>query len=217
MKVSIYSSGTLEKVKNEYNKEIKQAITGNAELKKIIQKDLKKANERIRAIKNRDLASPSVKKILAERSASGRKYSVFNISGLDLSNERDWEKAQLEYSRALSFLNNPTSTITGTKEYIKHIADNYDLPFDVANSLVDKATQPDITEHSLNIKGSNEILSEIDDIYSDVERAMFESDEDYYKSLTDVIDTGISNVRNAVNDIIQDFDSMIDDISPRLR
>ncbi|MEJ4825275.1 hypothetical protein SKA11_14410 [Enterococcus faecium] len=38
-----------------------------------------------------------------------------------------WEDLKIEYSKAVSFLRQPTSTARGTKEYAKHLKEAYDL------------------------------------------------------------------------------------------
>lgn len=38
-----------------------------------------------------------------------------------------WEDLKIEYAKAVSFLRQPTSTATGTKEYAEHLKKAYDL------------------------------------------------------------------------------------------
>ncbi len=149
-----------------------------------IKKTLDKANSRLRALKNSKWISPALKSLVAERGDRG-----FSISGLDLANEVDWTIAKNEYGRAIAFMQNPTSVVTGARQYIKNIADRY-TKGDVikANILVDKATEPTINE--TGVVSVFQYGSIIEKASSDVEDAIFEDDmtaEEYAEKLEEQI------------------------------
>lgn len=81
------------------------------------------ANRRIQNINASGLPSPAVQSIGADGADS---YSFFHASP-------NWGEMQSQYARAISFLNQPTSTLTGTKEYLQNII--------TANGLTEKDFQ----------------------------------------------------------------------------
>ena len=89
---------------------------GNGELKKQMMKTFQKANRRIQNVKKAGLSSPAVQQLISERGERG--YTYFSGARLDPRNPTDWEQLKYEYGRAIAFLNNPTSSATGARQYI---------------------------------------------------------------------------------------------------
>lgn len=139
---------------------------GTAELKNKMNKVFQRANRRIQNIQKAGLASPAVKAVIAER---GKKdYTYFSSRGLNPTNTTDWDLLRYEYGRALAFLNNPTSSATGARQYIRYQANRLNIPFESANKIVDIATDPTIDEYgNVNIFSYGDIL---DDFKADVEK-----------------------------------------------
>lgn len=159
---------------------------GTAELKKQMNKIFQRANRRIQNIQKAGLASPAVKAVIAER---GKKdYTYFSSRGLNPTNTTDWDLLRYEYGRALAFLNNPTSSATGARQYINYQAKRLNIPFESANKIVDVATDPIIDEYgNVNIFSYGEIL---DDFKADVEKIGDEigtNAVDYAKNLEDYL------------------------------
>lgn len=139
---------------------------GTAELKKQMNKIFQRANRRIQNIRKAGLASPAVKAVIAERGT--KDYTYFSGRGLNPNNTTDWDLLRYEYGRALAFLNNPTSSATGARQYINYQANRLNIPFESANKIVDIATDPTIDEYgNVNIFSYGEIL---DDFKADVEK-----------------------------------------------
>lgn len=139
---------------------------GTAELKNKMNKVFQRANRRIQNIKKAGLASPAVKAVIAERGE--KDYTYFSGRGLNPTNTTDWDLLRYEYGRALAFLNNPTSSATGARQYIKYQANRLNIPFESANKIVDIATNPTIDEYgNVNIFSYGDIL---DDFKADVEK-----------------------------------------------
>lgn len=146
MKGSIFSKSVLSKLGIELDKKIMNEVKGNPQLKKEINKVLQKANRRIQNVTNAGLASPAVKAVIAERGK--RDYTYFSINALNPKSETDWEMIKYEYGRAVAFLNNPTSTATGARQYINYQRKELNnIPFESANKIVDLATSPTIDEY----------------------------------------------------------------------
>lgn len=149
-----------------------------------INKELYKANRRLRSLKNSKWISPALKSLVAERGDRN-----FSIARLNLANEADWAIAKNEYGRAIAFMQNPTSVLTGARQYVKNIADRY-TKGDVikANILVDKATEPTINE--TGIVSVFQYGSIIEKASADVEDAIFQDDmtaEEYAEKLEEQI------------------------------
>ena len=90
---------------------------GTGDIKKQMLKTFQKANRRIQNVRNAGLSSPAVQQLISERGERG--YTYFSGSKLDPRNPTDWEQLKYEYGRAISFLNNPTSSARGARQYIK--------------------------------------------------------------------------------------------------
>ena len=169
---------------------------GTPELKKQMNKVFQRANRRIQNIQKAGLASPAVKAVIAER---GKKdYTYFSSKGLNPTDTTDWDLLRYEYGRALAFLNNPTSSATGARQYINYQAKRLNIPFESANKIVDIATDPTIDEYgNVNIFSYGEIL---DDFKADVEKIGEEigtNAVEYAKNLEDYLLNSWNTKRNA--------------------
>lgn len=169
---------------------------GTNELKKQMNKVFQRANRRIQNIEKAGLASPAVKAVIAER---GKKdFTYFSGRGLNPTNTTDWDLLRYEYGRALAFLNNPTSSATGARQYICYQANRLNIPFESANKIVDIATDPTIDEYgNVNIFSYGEIL---DDFKADVKQIGGEIGAnaiDYAKNLEDYLLNSWNSKRNA--------------------
>lgn len=140
--------------------------SGTPDLKKQMLKTFQKANRRIQNVKNAGLSSPAVQQLISERGDKG--YSFFSGANLDPRNPIDWEQLKYEYGRAIAFLNNPTSSARGARQYINYYKNELGVSFEGANKIVGLATQPEISENGeINIFNYSSIL---ENIKSDVMR-----------------------------------------------
>ena len=141
-------------------------VKGTKDLKQAMLKTFQKANRRIQNVKNAGLSSPAVQQLISERGDRG--YTYFSGANLDPRNEIDWEQLKYEYGRAISFLNNPTSSARGARQYINYYKNELGISFEGANKIVGLATQPEISENGeINIFNYSSIL---ENIKSDVMR-----------------------------------------------
>ena len=97
---SIFSVSVIKSTDRQFKEEIKDAILGNAEFKKEINKTLQQANRRIQNIEKANLASPAVKAVYAER---GKKdsFTYFSTRGLNPQNSTDSYSCGVHASRQL--------------------------------------------------------------------------------------------------------------------
>lgn len=102
--------------KTRLNKEILQAVESSPELRKEISRVFQQANRRIQNIEKAGLISPAVAALHRDTG----KYTKFSM-------KQDWESLKIEYGKAISFLRQPTSTASGTRQYNEHLRATYDL------------------------------------------------------------------------------------------
>ena len=193
---NIFSDSITSKLDNTELQLLLNFQQGTPELKKQMNKIFQRANRRIQNIQNAGLASPAVKAVIAERGA--KEYTYFSGAGLNPTNTTDWNMLRYEYGRALAFLNNPTSSATGARQYIKYQAERLNIPFESANKIVDIATDPTIDEYgNVNIFSYGDIL---DDFKTDVEQAgdlMGANAVDYAENLEDYLINSWNSKRSA--------------------
>lgn len=133
---------------------------GNRDLKSKMLKTFQKANRRIQNVRKSGLSSPAVQQIISERGERG--FTYFSGANLDPRNPIDWEQLKYEYGRAISFLNNPTSSATGARQYIRYYQNELGVSFDGANKIIGLATEPEISENGdINIFHYSSILENI--------------------------------------------------------
>lgn len=102
--------------KTRLNKDILQAVESSPELRKEISRVFQQANRRIQNIEKAGLISPAVAALHRDTG----KYTKFSMN-------QDWESLKIEYGKAISFLRQPTSTASGTRQYNEHLRATYDL------------------------------------------------------------------------------------------
>lgn len=86
------------------------------------------ANRRIQNIEAKDLISPAVQALNKGDKKGFTKFSM----------KHSWEDLKTEYSKAVSFLRQPTSSAAGTREYNKHLEEAYDLTEEEFNLMAKK-------------------------------------------------------------------------------
>lgn len=103
--------------KVQLDKQILTAVESRGYLRKEIARVFQQANRRIQNVEKSGIVSPAVVAL-----------NKGNITGFTkFSMRHSWEDLKIEYSKAVSFLRQPTSTSTGTREYAEHLKKAYDL------------------------------------------------------------------------------------------
>lgn len=98
-------------------KDVITAIEQSPEMRKEIARVFQQANRRIQNVENSGIVSPAV---VALNKGDIKGFTKFSM-------KHDWDELKIEYSKAISFLQQPTSTASGTKEYARHLKKTYDL------------------------------------------------------------------------------------------
>ena len=165
---------------------------GTPDLKKQMMKIFQKANRRIQNVKNAGLSSPAVQQLISERGE--RSYTYFSGAKLNPRNPIDWEQLKYEYSRAISFLNNPTSSARGARQYINYYKNELGISFEGANKIVGLATQPEISENGeINIFNYSSILENIKSDVMREQQSGLDSVDSYGNELEEKIIQSLEN------------------------
>lgn len=98
-------------------KDVITAIEQSSELRKEIARVFQQANRRIQNVENSGIVSPAV---VALNKGDIKGFTKFSM-------KHDWDELKIEYSKAISFLQQPTSTASGAKEYARHLKKTYNL------------------------------------------------------------------------------------------
>ena len=179
---------------------------GTGEIKKQMLKTFQKANRRIQNVRNAGLSSPAVQQLISERGERG--FTYFSGAKLDPRDPTDWEQLKYEYGRAISFLNNPTSSARGARQYINYYKNELGISFEGANKLIGLATEPEISENGeINIFSYSSIL---ENIKSDVMREQgsgLDNVDSYGKELEEKI---IHALETEIKTMSHDGDSFLD-------
>lgn len=214
MAKAIFTVSVTSKINNSMKDDIRKSLIGNKSMAKEIKRVLQMANRRAQNIEKSGVVSTAYRGLELE----GRKgYSKFSITGLEITNETQWDLAKYEYSKAIEFLNNPTSTSTGAKQYINYIAKKYDIskvmaqnyllnameiqtvdskiPFLNYRSNLDNAIKDDLDRDSR--QDNSEMNKNAKEHAQDMENSIKQATEDIYKSFEQATELLTENLKNA--------------------
>lgn len=104
-------------VKIRIDRQILEAIESRGYLRKEIARVFQMANRRIQNVEKTGFVSPA---IVALNKGDIKGFAKFSMN-------HDWNDLKIEYSKAVSFLQQPTSTASGTREYSNHLKKSYKL------------------------------------------------------------------------------------------
>ena len=116
---NIFSKAVIKAINKPLNQDLLASEIGEA-YKKEVSKVIQQANRRIQNIEKNGVVSPAV---VALNKGDVKGYTKFSM-------RHGWNDLKIEYSKAIAFLQQPTSTSTGTKEYAKHLKKTYKLSDD---------------------------------------------------------------------------------------
>lgn len=184
------------------NKEILQAVESSPELRKEISRVFQQANRRIQNIEKAGLISPAVAALHRDTG----KYTKFSMN-------QDWESLKIEYGKAISFLRQPTSTASGTRQYNEHLRATYDLSkeeFDLmARNLQGKLNSVSDTEFvEKYLMRYKDFTGELEQSARDISTQI----ESEAASIQRAIDDNIQREANKILGQLDDVDKEIDRI-----
>lgn len=165
---------------------------GTPDIKKQMMKTFQKANRRIQNVRKAGLSSPAVQQLISERGERG--YTYFSGAKLDPRSPTEWEQLKYEYGRAISFLNNPTSSATGARQYINYYKNELGVSFDGANKIIGLATEPEISENGdINIFHYSSILENIKSDVMQEQKSNLDNVDSYGNELEEKIIHALEN------------------------
>ena len=188
-------------------KVIIESIESNKEYRNEIRRVFQMANRRIQNIERKEMLSPAV---MALNKGDIKGFTKFSM-------KHSWEDLKIEYAKAVSFLQQPTSTATGTKEYQDHLKQVYDLSDDEFDLMEDNlmgkiASVSD--EHFLEqyLMQYKDFTGELEAEAQDVSDQIESEAERLAQALDNEIESEVSSVQQAIgknaetlNRIMQSF------------
>lgn len=188
--------------KTRLNKEILQAVESSPELRKEISRVFQQANRRIQNIEKAGLISPAVAALHRDTG----KYTKFSMN-------QDWGSLKIEYGKAISFLRQPTSTASGTRQYNEHLRTTYDLSkeeFDLmARNLQGKLNSVSDTEFvEKYLMRYKDFTGELEQSARDISTQI----ESEAVSIQRAIDDNIQREANKISGQLDEVDKEIDRI-----
>ena len=207
-----YHAQVYRYIKQQAKPVILQAEESNPQMRAEIARVFQQANRRIQNIENKGLISPAVQ-ALGKSDVQG--FTKFSM-------RQDWESLKVEYAKAIGFLQQPTSTTTGTRDYNRYLMQTYDLTEDefnlMANKLNDKLTSVSdeefVERYLMRYKDftgeleqtaqdvSTQIESEAESIANALDRDIENEAE---KKSSEVANDVANTVDNAINAILDTF------------
>lgn len=175
-------------------KEVISAIESSPTLRKEIARIFQQANRRIQNIEKSGIVSPAV---VALNKGDVKGYSKFSM-------KHDWNDLKIEYSKAVAFLQQPTSSTTGTREYGEHLKKSYNLT-DNEFSLMQEKLMGKIASVS-DEKFLEQYLMQYKDFTGELEqesRDVSDQIESDAIKIADSLQEDINNVGEKVDESIQ--------------
>lgn len=181
-------------------KDVINAIESSPELRKEIARVFQQANRRIQNVENSGIVSPAV---VALNKGDIKGFAKFSM-------KHSWDELRIEYSKAISFLQQPTSTASGTKEYASHLKKTYSLTdkeFSIMqNNLVGKiasvSDQKFLEQYLMQYKDfTGELEQESKDVSDQIESDAIKIADSVQRN----IDNAGEMVESAVQKILDSF------------
>lgn len=108
--------------------EILTALESDPVLRKEIARTFQQANRRIQNVEKSGIVSPAV---VALNKGDVKGFAKFSM-------KHDWNDLKIEYAKAVAFLQQPTSSATGAKEYAQYLKRTYKLSDDEFSLMQNK-------------------------------------------------------------------------------
>lgn len=130
-----FSAKVANGLKGRLSKEIQKATESSPELRKEIARVFQQANRRIQNVQKTGLYSPAVA-ALGKQGVKG--YSKFAMS--EFKGASNWTALKEEYGKAVAFLQQPTSSAAGTREFNKQIQEHLGIDDETYKTVSDYYT-----------------------------------------------------------------------------
>ena len=195
-----FSKGVIKSMKQAVKTEILQSAETSPEFRKEVARVFQMANRRIQNIESKGMLSPAV---AALNKGDVKGFAKFSMA-------HDWDTLKIEYSKAISFLRQPTSSASGTSQYNRHLQKVYDLTPDefnlMAQSLNNRLTSlsdSDFVERYL--MRYKDFTGELEQSATDISGQIESDAESIQRALEQEIDEKSEQIANEIEDT---YDSM---------
>ncbi len=178
--------------------EIRKSLIGSKEMAKEMRKVMQAANRRAQNIEKAGLVSPAYQTYISLQGREGS-YSKFSITGKDITNETDWERAKMEYAQAISFMNSPTSTARGARQYVKGLAKEYEVEEEVALEILKKGTSSDFIGDKLPALYYTSMIHEYMDDYKTEESTQRSKTDDGKNRIEKALDKNVNDIHEELH------------------
>lgn len=196
-----YSKGVLKSIKKKIKKEVIDSFESSPELRKEISKTFQQANRRIQNIERAGVLSPAVSSL----DVNGSGYSKFSMRG------NSWEQLKKDYAKAISFLQQPTSTTTGARQFERQLqqasgVDDEELFQPLKDKLVEKYAS--LSGSLLNALPYYSLMQDIYETASVNVSNIIESEAvQRANAIQNAIDTTAENASELYVDILEDWEN----------
>ena len=176
--------------------EILTALESSPNLRKEIARVFQQANRRIQNVENTGIVSPAV---VALNKGDVKGFAKFSM-------KHDWNDLKIEYAKAVAFLQQPTSSAIGTKDYARHLKRTYKLSDDEF-SLMQNKLMGKIASVS-DEKFLEQYLMQYKDFTGELERES--------KDVSDQIETDAVKIADSLQDDLNEQAKAIEEEQERL-
>ena len=207
-----YHQQVYQYVKQTVKAEVLQAQKNSPEVRAEIRRVFQQANRRIQNIESKGLISPAVQALNKSDIKGFTKFSM----------RQDFNSLKVEYAKAVAFLQQPTSTATGTRDYNRHLMKSYDLTEDefklMAKKLNDKLTSVSDSEFvERYLMRYKDFTGELEQSASDISTQIESDAESLVRAIDDNIEQTAENAANKVGGSVSNtVDKFIDTIEDTL-
>lgn len=190
--------------KEKARKDIINSIEGSKEMRKEIRRVFQVANRRIQNIEKGGYFSPAVAS-LGKGGVEG--YSKFTVKGFG-NTGGEWKELVKEYGKAVAFLNQPTSTATGAKEFELQVKEKVGVPDDIwedvkadvigdvtsmSDEMLQKLPYSQLTEGAYD-SAFRSASSQMEKDSIEIAKALQKDIEDGAKQVTETIDKALDDL-----------------------
>ena len=208
-----YHQQVYQYVKQTVKAEVLQAQKNSPEVRAEISRVFQQANRRIQNIESKGLISPAVQALNKSDIKGFTKFSM----------RQDFNSLKVEYAKAVAFLQQPTSTATGTRDYNRYLMNSYDLTEEEFNlmgkKLNDKLTSVSDSEFvERYLMRYKDFTGELVQSASDISTQIESDAESLARALDNSIEQTAERTANKAAEKAADtVDGVIDAIEETLR
>lgn len=184
--------------------DITTALASTPAIRKEIARVFQVANRRIQNVEKAGLISPAVQALNKGHIQAYTKFSM----------RQSWNDLKLEYSKAISFLRQPTSTAGGAREYNKHLQKTYDLTPDEFNLMAQKLN--DTIASVSDTDFVERYLMRYKDFTGELERTISDVSQQIESDAVRLQNTMERNVDKMTNDILEQQQKLSETIQSKM-